>query len=1078
MKDRSDRLKFILRLLSPIAAALIGGLLFLFWISFISVQASSNANQNKTLQSSLPAENSEQIVLHPFRKLESSGRERSVLQQSDPFDIAITKSQLPQPFTVGSNNRYILNVTRVNTNTITATVIVSDSLPLGMTWTPPTTAGNWDCTSSTTRVVSCFYAAAIPPSLTAFEPINIVVNVASNIQADTVINRAELINGGSDVSNDWDEVTTIIRSADLQLGKVQSPAAVPIVGTVISYTLTVTNAGPTIAESVIVTETQPKYLSEYTVISPIGASFTVGPDDIWTWNVGNIPSTSGSNVRQLVIAATVEDESTSDRASGKQVTNEARVSSSTHDWNTSNNSASTTFVVGGLEIEKKVSSENVYAGEPFDYTIVVTNTSPNQISSILVSDTFTSSLSIVNCRIQYVSSSGTCFVGSNNLLNSSLSIPGSQTARLIVTARGNENINNLIQTITNTASVSWGSPRFTLRSNTVETTISPAGQIQVGKTDGLSTVSPGQSITYTISITNIGSLATQPGTLIVTDTLLNNLDYVTVNKNGLTMNDLVQSGNTRSWVFPSKSLNPGEKISFFIGAKVHSRPEGTETVNRVDGTFRDLTGRQTYSSGTERSTITSSPTTKMSIVKSVTPEQAQVGDTLTFRIEVRNTGDDDAEDIIVNDFFPDVLDLTGATTSRGTAELSTTTREVEVRIDDMEPDERTTIVITARVNSTVTTARTYRNRAYVSWAGSGGELATGPVAYRVYPSGTLPGTGTVGAAGSGAAAASINLIVGFGGVILLAVSLFLLGYGLWMRRRHPLSAGGYLRSGFGFLFVAVLCGLAAFFFQPGSSEPRKLSMLSGAKPPLATAEPVLPASTHQPKKTATRPELEPEEPGELLPLRPTPSEILEATDPSQPTPTLTSGEIDISHLFPTPTPLYLPDFPIPTPTGTVLSGPNGSDPDSTAVTHLEIPRLRLNTIVKYVPFNGSTWLISGLKQEIAWMGNTSWPGLGGNTGLAGHVDLVTGEKGPFWNLGELKVGDEILVYTQQRIYTYQVRKQAIVDDTDLSVIGATDHPQITLITCTGWDNTIRAYLKRLIVFADLVKIQPLSAASN
>ncbi len=112
------------------------------------------------------------------------------------------------------------------------------------------------------------------------------------------------------------------------------------------------------------------------------------------------------------------------------------------------------------------------------------------------------------------------------------------------------------------------------------------------------------------------------------------------------------------------------------------------------------------------------------------------------------------------------------------------------------------------------------------------------------------------------------------------------------------------------------------------------------------------------------------------------------------------------------------------------------------------------------------------------MGDTSWPGLGSNTGLAGHVDLVTGAKGPFWNLKELKTGDEITLYTEKKLYTYRVREQAVVDDYDLSVIQPTDKPQITLITCTTWDPELRIYLKRLVVYADLANVLPLASQSN
>lgn len=172
----------------------------------------------------------------------------------------------------------------------------------------------------------------------------------------------------------------------------------------------------------------------------------------------------------------------------------------------------------------------------------------------------------------------------------------------------------------------------------------------------------------------------------------------------------------------------------------------------------------------------------------------------------------------------------------------------------------------------------------------------------------------------------------------------------------------------------------------------------------------------------------------------------------------------------TPTPSSLPDYSIPSPTSLPATGPGGGPPDSSAITRIAIPAIDLDTVVKYVPFDGKTWLIGGLKQEVAWMGDTSWPGLGGNTGLAGHVDLADGSEGPFWNLHQLKSGDQVMLYTGSKVYTYRVRQQVEVDESDLSVIAPSTRPQITLITCTGWDAEVRAYLRRLIIYADFVSV--------
>lgn len=205
-----------------------------------------------------------------------------------------------------------------------------------------------------------------------------------------------------------------------------------------------------------------------------------------------------------------------------------------------------------------------------------------------------------------------------------------------------------------------------------------------------------------------------------------------------------------------------------------------------------------------------------------------------------------------------------------------------------------------------------------------------------------------------------------------------------------------------------------------------------------------------------------------IPLLPTPTQAEPVIENPQ-------DAVDLVWVPPThtSTPSSLPDYPIPSPTSRPVFGPNGISPDDSPVTRIVISSIGVDTIVKFVPFNGKTWLIGGLKQEVAWMGDTSWPGLGGNTGLAGHVDLSDGSPGPFWNLKDLQPGDEVTVYTEKYIFTYQVREQVVVGETDISVIDATDNPQVTLITCTAWDTDLRTYLQRLIVFADLVSVSPL-----
>ncbi len=175
--------------------------------------------------------------------------------------------------------------------------------------------------------------------------------------------------------------------------------------------------------------------------------------------------------------------------------------------------------------------------------------------------------------------------------------------------------------------------------------------------------------------------------------------------------------------------------------------------------------------------------------------------------------------------------------------------------------------------------------------------------------------------------------------------------------------------------------------------------------------------------------------------------------------------------------LTLPDYPIPTPVISATPAVGEPELDTSPVVRIVIPVLLLDTVVKYVPYDGFTWLIGGLSREVAWLGNTSWPGLGSNTSLAGHVTVAGYGDGPFRYLEDVPVGEIIILYTERSIYTYQVRESRITTADDMAVTLGTDNPQVTLITCVDWDDETEMYLNRLIVYGDLVRVEPVVRGS-
>ena len=121
---------------------------------------------------------------------------------------------------------------------------------------------------------------------------------------------------------------------------------------------------------------------------------------------------------------------------------------------------------------------------------------------------------------------------------------------------------------------------------------------------------------------------------------------------------------------------------------------------------------------------------------------------------------------------------------------------------------------------------------------------------------------------------------------------------------------------------------------------------------------------------------------------------------------------------------------------------------------IQIPALNVDAPV----VQGDGW--EQLKKGVAQHIGSPNPGEVGNMVFSAHND-VYGEI--FRYLDQLQPGDEILVFTQQRQYTYIVRNTQIVEPTQVEVMAGTNDPTATLISCYP-------YLKdtqRIVVFADL-----------
>lgn len=121
---------------------------------------------------------------------------------------------------------------------------------------------------------------------------------------------------------------------------------------------------------------------------------------------------------------------------------------------------------------------------------------------------------------------------------------------------------------------------------------------------------------------------------------------------------------------------------------------------------------------------------------------------------------------------------------------------------------------------------------------------------------------------------------------------------------------------------------------------------------------------------------------------------------------------------------------------------------------IQIPAIKIDAPV--VQGDGWEQLKKGVGQNIG----SANPGQDGNVVLSAHND-VYGEL--FRYLEKLQPGDEVVLYTQQRQYTYVVDRTAVVEPTAVEVMASTGSPTVTLISCYPYlvDD------QRIVVFARL-----------
>ena len=177
-------------------------------------------------------------------------------------DLSISKTHSGSAI-AGSGLGYSLGVHNAGPSDVTGAVTVTDPLPAGLSYISAT-GTDWSCSYDTgTRTVTCALAAGLAAGADA-PTINLATTVDSDIGSSTLINIADVSSGTTDddlSNNSGTDSVTVATSAALSLTKTLTSATPVLAGTDADFDLVASNAGPSDASSVTVTDTLPDHLS-------------------------------------------------------------------------------------------------------------------------------------------------------------------------------------------------------------------------------------------------------------------------------------------------------------------------------------------------------------------------------------------------------------------------------------------------------------------------------------------------------------------------------------------------------------------------------------------------------------------------------------------------------------------------------------------------------------------------------------------------------------------------------------------------------------------------------------------------